>query len=91
MFEEPVSEVRLRLELTLPHAHEAVVYRVRTRTSGGVSLKRQGAIEFKANPYGEITLPGHWIEKVKLRLVPAYLPYLNIKALKLLGDQTAAG
>ncbi len=88
-FEEPVNGLKLRVELALPHAHEAVVYRIRTRTSSGTSLKRQGALEFKGNPYGELELPGHWVEKVRVRLAPAYLPYLNVRTLELLGDQTA--
>jgi hypothetical protein len=49
----------------------------------GSSFTKQGVLEFRDNPYGELALPAGAVRRVTLRLVPAFLPYLNVRALEL--------
>ena len=84
-FSESVRATRLRLELNLPRAEEALVYRISVATGEGKRLHRQGVIEFRDNPNGEIALPPVDVKKIRMRILPAYLPYLNLRGLALLG------
>jgi hypothetical protein len=84
-FSESVRIARLRLELNLPRAEEALVYRISVKSSEGKRLRRQGVIEFLDNPNGEIALPPVEATRVRMRILPAYLPYLNLRGLALLG------
>lgn len=86
-FAEPLRIERLRVVANLPHANESLVYRLESRTDAGAYLSRQGTLEFRGNPHGEIPVPGHWSTAVTVRLVPSHLPYLNLRALELLGPQ----
>ena len=73
----------MRIALNLPKASEALVYHAAVEMSDGKVLRRQGIIEFRENPNAELILPRGMIRKVRVRLVPAYLPYLNASALDL--------
>ena len=73
---------RLRIEMVLPRASEAIVYRVSMFTEQGTIIRKHGALEFRGNPYGEIRLPDVKSRKLRVRLAPAYLPYLNVRALE---------
>jgi len=84
-FDEPAGVAWLRVVAHLPRAHEALVYRIAVTTPTGKVLRRQGALELRDNPYGEIRLPALRATRVRLRLVPAYLPFLNLRALELRG------
>lgn len=84
-FSESVRIARLRLELNLPRAEEAIVYRVFVKSGDGKRLRRQGVIEFRDNPNGELALPPVDATRVRMRILPAYLPYLNLRGLALLG------
>ena len=72
---------RLRITLALPRAREALVYRVTMFTEEGNIVRKHGALEFRENPTGEIRLPDATARKLRVRLAPAYLPYLNVRAL----------
>lgn len=74
---------RMRVSLNLPKASEALVYRARVEMTDGGVFKRQGVLEFKENPNGELLLPEGLVRRVEVRLVPAFLPYLNALALDL--------
>jgi hypothetical protein len=82
-FPRPTAVRRLRIALNLPKATETLVYRVRITMEDGASYKQQGVLEFRDNPNGEIPLPGGPIKRVNIRLVPSFLPYLNVRALDL--------
>ncbi len=73
----------VRIELKIPHADESLVYRIRTKTIAGKLRRRHGAIDFRENPRGEIRLPADGVRKLSLRLTPAFLPYLHLKALEI--------
>ncbi|RMF20787.1 MAG: hypothetical protein D6760_10770, partial [Deltaproteobacteria bacterium] len=79
----PADSLHLRLALNAPRADEIVVYRIAARMHGSERVKRRGGIEFKGNPYGEVRVPGAGIERVRIRLLPATLPYLNVARLEL--------
>jgi hypothetical protein len=74
---------RLRISLNLPKASEALVYRAKIEMSDGEVFERQGVVEFNENPNGELLLPPGSVVRVRIRLVPAYLPYLNAEMLEL--------
>ncbi|MFP6626224.1 MAG: hypothetical protein VCA74_04085 [Deltaproteobacteria bacterium] len=84
-FDTPQPAAFLRVVANLPRAREALVYRVAVTTENGTLLSRQGLIDFTGNPNATLRLPGHWLRRIDLRLVPAYLPYLNLKALEVRG------
>jgi hypothetical protein len=81
-FPEPTLVGRLRMGAHLPRSDEAIVYRIVVRTAAGKLLRRSGALEFRGNPYGELRLPALHATRIKLRLAPAYLPYLNLTSLE---------
>ncbi len=83
-FETPRNLSRLRISARLPRAGEALVYRVLMR-GPGQRFRRHGALEFKGNPHGEIRLRAHAVDRVEITLAPAYLPYLNLESIELLG------
>lgn len=82
-FPLPTQVGMMRIALNLPKASEALVYHAAVEMSDGKVLRRQGIIEFRENPNAELILPRGMIRKVRVRLVPAYLPYLNASALDL--------
>lgn len=82
-FPRPTPVGKIRIELNLPKANEALVYRARIEMTDGDVFKRQGVVEFRENPNAELSVPPGTVERVRLRLVPAYLPYLNARALDL--------
>jgi len=84
-FEKSVKAKAIRIGLAIPRAHESLVYRVRIKTHDGFLLKRQGALDFSGNPRGEIPLKGKWIKRVKLRLLPSFLPYIHLRRLEIRG------
>ncbi len=86
-FDQPQPAAFLRVVANLPRAREALVYRVAVTTENGTVLSRQGLIDFTGNPNATLRLPGHWLRRIELRLVPAYLPYLNLKALEVRGRE----
>lgn len=83
----------LRIGLALPRAREALIFRVTAAGPGGKRTRRHGALEFRENPVGEIRLPDIETDRLRVRLAPAYLPYLNLKTLSWLpspsGDAAA--
>jgi len=83
-FETPRNLSRLRISARLPRAGEALVYRVLMR-GPGQRIRRHGALEFKGNPHGEIRLRARAVDRVEITLAPAYLPYLNLESIELLG------
>jgi hypothetical protein len=83
IFPRATAVRRLRLALNLPKAREAVVYRVHVEMFDGSDYTRQGVLEFRENPYGELALPPGMVRSITVRLVPAFLPYLNVRALDL--------
>lgn len=82
-FPEPTLVGRLRVGAHLPRSDESIVYRIVARTPSGKRLRRSGALEFRGNPYGELRLPALHATQVKVRLTPAYLPYLNLTSLEI--------
>ncbi len=81
-FDPPLQGGSVRIELNLPHSRESLVYRIRSKTADGKHGRVQGAVDFFGNPRAEIALPGEAISKLSLRIAPALLPYLHIKALE---------
>ena len=75
---------RLRLELNLPKSDEALLYRISVTSRDGKRLRKQGVVEFRGNPNAEIALPPVEMTKIRFRILPAYLPYLNLRGLALL-------
>jgi hypothetical protein len=75
---------RLRLELNLPKSDEALLYRIAVTSQDGKRLRKQGVVEFHGNPNAEIALPAVEMTKIRFRILPAYLPYLNLRGLALL-------
>jgi hypothetical protein len=73
---------RLRIAMVLPRANEAIVYRISMFTEQGMIIRKHGALDFRGNPDGEIRLPDVTSRKLRVRLAPAYLPYLNVEALE---------
>ncbi len=71
----------LRIGLALPRAREALIFRVTAAGPGGKRTRRHGALEFRENPVGEIRLPDVETDRLRVRLAPAYLPYLNLTML----------
>ncbi len=75
----------LRLELNLPHARESVLYAWELRAGDELHSAGCGALEFSADGPGAIELPpGAWT-RFDVELTPAYLPYINIRALQVRG------
>jgi hypothetical protein len=73
----------MRIALNLPKASEALVYRAKVVMADGGKFKRQGVVEFRENPNGELRLPEGLVKRISVRIVPAYLPYFNAEALDL--------
>ncbi len=86
--EPPTESLRLRIGLHLPRAEEVLVYRIAAHMRAGGRVKRRGGLEFKGNPYAELRVPGAGVDRVRLRLVPATLPYLNLVHLELTAPAT---
>lgn len=82
---EPSHTAVLRIVPHLPKAHEVLVYSLRLQTVDGKTKKRQGSIEFRGNPNGEIRVSAEGVTDVDVTLVASYLPYLNLEALELRG------
>ncbi len=79
----PTRASRLRIELHAPRAHEALVYRMEARTADGTAVRRRGVLEFRGSGSGEIPLPAEELTELRLRLLPAYLPYLHLREIEL--------
>ena len=73
---------RIRFTLALPRAREAVVYRVALFSEHGAIVRKHGVVEFRDNPTAEIRVPDVPTRRLRVRLAPAYLPYLNVKTLE---------
>jgi hypothetical protein len=84
-FPSPVDAGSLAIALQLPRAEEAVLYWLETRGTDGGRRRRRGTLEFSGNDERGLSLNANDIVELRLRLVPAYLPYLNLRSLKLRG------
>ena len=51
-------------------------------TEQGTLVRKHGGVEFRDKPTGEIRLPDAAAAKLRVRLAPAYLPYLNVKLME---------
>lgn len=81
---EPAPRVALHLVPDLPRAREAIVLRSVVVTANGKRVRRRGLIELDGNDPVVVRLGGKDVRAVSFRLVPAYLPYLNLRDLSLL-------
>jgi hypothetical protein len=81
---ELVSSVALHLIPDLPRAREAIVLRSVVVEANGKRVRRRGLIELDGNDPVVVQLGGKNVRAVSFRLVPAYLPYLNLRDLSLL-------
>jgi hypothetical protein len=81
---EPASRVALYLTPELPRAREAIVFRSVVVTAAGKRVRRRGLIELDGSDPVVVALGGKNVRGVSFRLLPAYLPYLNLRDLSLL-------
>jgi hypothetical protein len=82
---EPPATADLSLTLTaeLPRARETMILRAVLRTTDGRKLVRHAAVTLTEGVTATVALPGAGVRAVRLRLTPAYLPYLNLRELRL--------
>jgi hypothetical protein len=80
-----ITASRLRVALQLPRAEEALLYWLEARSADGRTLRRRGLLELTGSDAREIALPQSEIVELRLRLLPAYLPYLNLRTLEVRG------
>jgi hypothetical protein len=81
---EPAARIGLHLTPDLPRAREAIVFRSVVVTAAGKRVRRRGLIELDGSDPVVVELGGKNVRAVSFRLVPAYLPYLNLRDLSLL-------
>jgi hypothetical protein len=68
----------------LPRAREALVYEVRARSGAGECPAAVGLLALGGDDSGRIPLPCRDARSVTIRMVPAFLPYLNLRDLEIL-------
>ena len=77
----------LRMRAHLPHARETLVFHAHARGHGPSCRARLGAVELTDESASTIALTCNDARRLRLRLVPALLPYLNLTALEVLGEE----
>lgn len=80
---EPPATAQLSLTLAaeLPRARETMMLRAVLRTTDGRKIVRHAAVTLAGGVTADVVLPGAGVRAVRLRLTPAYLPYLNLREL----------
>jgi hypothetical protein len=80
----PAGEaLTLALSAELPRARETIVLRAVLRTADGRKIVRHAAVSLDGNRTSAVSLPGTGVQTLRLRLAPAYLPYLSLRELAL--------
>jgi hypothetical protein len=83
-FVEPLRKVALHVIADLPRAEEALVFRAVVTSASGKKRRHHGLIDLDGSDPVVVELSGDKVREVRLRLAPAYLPYLNLRDLSLL-------
>jgi hypothetical protein len=84
----PVGALRVRAHL--PHAREALVFDAAASGPEGTCTRRSGVVELGDGSARTIDLECAKTSEVTIRLVPSFLPYLNLRELEVVGDEPAA-
>jgi hypothetical protein len=84
-FDAPTDVAAVRLRAHLPRAREAVVFRVSARGAQGDCGESIGALALEGDETGAIVVRCPAARSLDVRLVPAFLPYLNLLELEVLG------
>jgi hypothetical protein len=87
-FAQPEQVEALRVRLHLPRAREAVVFAVRAR--GQRRCVRTGALVAAGEQAGRVELRCGAVRRLRVRLVPAFLPYLSLTDVEVLGARFSA-
>jgi hypothetical protein len=80
----PASAGSVLVTPHLPRAREALVYEVRARSGAGECPAAVGLLALGGDDSGRIPLPCRDARSVTIRMVPAFLPYLNLRDLEIL-------
>jgi branched-subunit amino acid transport protein len=75
------ADLALILAAELPRARETMILRAVLRTTDGRKLVHHAAATLAEGVTADVALPGTGVRAVRLRLTPAYLPYLNLREL----------
>lgn len=73
----------LTVSAELPRARETIILRAVLRTDDGRKIVRHAMLSLGDRSASTISLPDAGVRSLRLRLTPAYLPYLNLRELSL--------